>query len=133
MFRSDASGAPRSTAPVTVQLAASAHAEPLPNNPWRASRLQQGLKRAIAIAISTVLLCMLSPMLLSIALCVACSVGFPVIYRQRRVGRNGKSFLFFKYRSMRHGADRALEKHLRSSAAAQSEWDAFRTSPPIRA
>nr|WP_251010750.1 sugar transferase [Variovorax paradoxus] len=64
-------------------------------------------------------------MLLTIAVSVVCSAGFPVIYRQRWLGREGRPFMFLKFRSMRNGADRALEQHLRTSAAARSEWDAF--------
>lgn len=97
----------------------------MPVDPWRAGRLHRGVKRAMDIAISAALLILLAPLLLVIALSVGCSTGLPVIYKQRRIGRDGQAFMFFKFRSMKQGADRALEQHLRTSAAAQTEWEAF--------
>lgn len=98
--RSDASGAPRCTASPTVPPALT-QAATLPVHPWRASPLQQGVKRGMDIVISAVLLVVLSPLLLAIAL------------------------MFLKFRSMRQGADRVLEQHLRASPAAQTEWSVF--------
>ena len=124
MFRSDATGSPRPTAthPSPAQYGQPA---PMAVNPRRESRFHRKTKRALDITVSAGLLLFLSPLLLTIALSVVCSAGFPVIYRQRRLGREGRPFMFLKFRSMRNGADRALEQHLRTSAAARSEWDAF--------
>jgi lipopolysaccharide/colanic/teichoic acid biosynthesis glycosyltransferase len=77
------------------------------------------------IVLALALLIVLAPVLLAIAVCVACSSGFPVIYRQRRIGRAGKPFTFFKFRSMCRDADRVLDQHLRASAAARTEWGDF--------
>ena len=49
------------------------------------------------------------PMLLLIALAVALTSRGPVLYRQERVGRNGRTFPMYKFRSMRVGADREVE------------------------
>jgi exopolysaccharide production protein ExoY len=97
----------------------------MPANPRRDSRLHRGVKRALDIVIAAGLLLLLSPLLLAVALCVACSSGLPLIYTQKRLGYQGRSFRFFKFRSMRNGADRALEQHLRASPSARGEWNAF--------
>ncbi len=124
MFRSDASGAPR---PFASPPPAPEHAKaaPLSANPRRDSTFHRSVKRALDIVIAAGLLLLLSPLLLAIALCVAFSSGLPLIYTQKRLGYQGRPFRFFKFRSMRNGADRALEQHLRASPSARGEWNAF--------
>ena len=46
---------------------------------------------------------LLGPLLLAIGLAVALADGFPVVFRQTRVGRNGARFSLLKFRSMRTG------------------------------
>ncbi|MCB7136940.1 sugar transferase [Cellulosimicrobium marinum] len=54
------------------------------------------------------LVLLLLPVLLVVALAVRCTSRGPVLYRQERVGRNGRTFPMFKFRSMREGADREV-------------------------
>jgi exopolysaccharide biosynthesis polyprenyl glycosylphosphotransferase len=49
---------------------------------------------------SFVLIIALSPFLLAIALSIRLNDGGPVIYRQCRIGRNGRSFRIWKFRTM---------------------------------
>ncbi len=65
----------------------------------------RALKRSSDIVISLALLVLLSPLFAAIAIAVALDSGFPVIYRQRRVGRGGDPFEMFKFRSMYRDAD----------------------------
>jgi exopolysaccharide production protein ExoY len=58
------------------------------------------LKRVIDIAISGALLVLLSPILGMVALAVWLSSPGPIFYRERRVGRFGKHFTIYKFRSM---------------------------------
>ncbi len=59
------------------------------------------LKRAMDITLSGLALVVLSPVLLVIAILVKLSSKGPVLYRSQRVGREGRLFPFFKFRSMR--------------------------------
>jgi lipopolysaccharide/colanic/teichoic acid biosynthesis glycosyltransferase len=58
------------------------------------------IKPVLDQMLAAVLLALLAPMLLVIAAAVRRSLGAPVIYRQTRVGREGKPFTLLKFRSM---------------------------------
>jgi exopolysaccharide biosynthesis polyprenyl glycosylphosphotransferase len=59
--------------------------------------IKHGLDRVFAL----VLLVLLSPVILLSALAVRLTSRGPVLFRQRRIGRDGKSFDLYKFRSMR--------------------------------
>jgi len=67
-------------------------------------RLVLWLKRTIDILMSVVGLIVASPIMLLVALAIVIDSGFPVFYRQARVGRNAKCFQILKFRSMRNVA-----------------------------
>lgn len=58
------------------------------------------LKRFIDIGIAGSLLILLSPIMLIVALAIRREDGGPALFRQHRVGRNGKLFTIYKFRSM---------------------------------
>ncbi|MEZ4945836.1 MAG: sugar transferase [Cyclobacteriaceae bacterium] len=66
-------------------------------------------KRAFDILVSSTLLIILSPMMLLIALIIRLESKGPVIYRSKRAGFGYKVFDFYKFRSMRTGADKELK------------------------
>ena len=57
-------------------------------------------KRTFDVVITTVGLIVISPLLLAIAAAIKLQDGGPVIFRQTRVGRGGKHFTMYKFRSM---------------------------------
>ena len=57
-------------------------------------------KRALDLALGTLALCVLSPLMILIALCISIESGFPIFFRQERVGRNGTTFVMYKFRTM---------------------------------
>jgi O-antigen biosynthesis protein WbqP len=57
-------------------------------------------KRAFDIFFSLAALLILSPLLLIVALLIKVFDSGPVIFRQRRIGRHGEPFIFYKFRSM---------------------------------
>jgi exopolysaccharide biosynthesis polyprenyl glycosylphosphotransferase len=65
-------------------------------------------KRVLDVVGSIVLLALLSPLLLVIALIVKFSSPGPIIYKQKRVGKGGVEFPFYKFRSMYKDADKRL-------------------------
>ena len=62
---------------------------------------QFAVKHAFDRIFALVLLVVLAPVLLCVAVAVALSSPGPVLFRQRRVGRDGKIFDLYKFRSMR--------------------------------
>jgi exopolysaccharide biosynthesis polyprenyl glycosylphosphotransferase len=62
---------------------------------------QFAIKHALDRVVAFVLLVILLPVMLLTALAVRLSSTGPVVFRQRRVGRDGKDFDLYKFRSMR--------------------------------
>lgn len=58
------------------------------------------IKRMFDIIITSAALILLSPLFLLVAVCIKLSSRGPVIYKQIRIGKNGKPFEFYKFRSM---------------------------------
>ena len=62
------------------------------------------VKRSFDIAVSLLMLIALSPIMLIIAIAIKCDSKGSVIFKQKRMGRNGKTFYCYKFRSMRTDA-----------------------------
>lgn len=62
-------------------------------------------KRAIDLAGSAVGMLLLSPVLFAVAILVKLTSPGPALYAQTRLGRNGRPFKFYKFRTMVNGAD----------------------------
>lgn len=65
-------------------------------------------KRIIDVLGSLTLLILLSPVLAVTAVLIARQDGFPVLFRQERVGKDGRPFRILKFRTMQHGAEARL-------------------------
>jgi exopolysaccharide biosynthesis polyprenyl glycosylphosphotransferase len=61
---------------------------------------QRLVKRAFDIAVSATVLVLIAPVLLLIALAIKLDTPGPVLFKQLRVGENGKLFRMYKFRSM---------------------------------
>jgi lipopolysaccharide/colanic/teichoic acid biosynthesis glycosyltransferase len=60
-------------------------------------------KRAVDLAVTFVLLVLLAPLLLAVALLIRFDSQGPALFVQKRVGRDGKIFEIFKFRTMHIG------------------------------
>ncbi len=61
---------------------------------------QRLVKRLIDVSVAALMLVALSPLYLYIALRVRLSSPGPVLFRQERIGKDGKPFVIYKFRSM---------------------------------
>ena len=66
------------------------------------------LKRGIDLAIGSAMLVLFSPVLLVSALLILLDSGRPVLFRQRRAGKDGVPFTMLKFRTMVQGAEEQL-------------------------
>lgn len=66
------------------------------SSPWVVS----GLRRVFDVAVATTALILLLPLILCAAVIVRLDSRGPIFFRQRRMGRNGKEFTLYKFRSM---------------------------------
>jgi lipopolysaccharide/colanic/teichoic acid biosynthesis glycosyltransferase len=73
---------------------------------------QRAGKRIMDITIAMVAIALLSVFLLATSLAVGLTSRGPVFYKQTRVGRGGKEFTLWKFRSMRRGAHAEKEQLL---------------------
>jgi lipopolysaccharide/colanic/teichoic acid biosynthesis glycosyltransferase len=76
-----------------------------------ASRQWPGwVKRTLDVLVATGLLLSLLPVLLVVALLVWASSPGPVLFRQARVGKDGRCFTLYKFRTMVHGSDPSIHR-----------------------
>lgn len=66
------------------------------------------MKRAMDVFVSALLLILLSPLLLGVALWILLDDGRPVLFRQRRAGKDGEPFTMVKFRTMVTDAEQRL-------------------------
>jgi len=79
------------------------HFETPPGDRWELS-----LKRGLDVCFSLILMVLLAPIFLVIALAVRFSSRGPIFFIQRRVGRSGRFFNLYKFRSMVEDAESQL-------------------------
>lgn len=68
------------------------------------------LKRGMDLVIASFLFVLLSPVLLVSSLLILLDSGRPVLFRQRRSGKDGKPFTMLKFRTMVQGAEEQLSE-----------------------
>jgi len=81
----------------------SLHREPIPQN-------KLFLKRIIDITLSSMALLLASPVLLLIAIAIKLDSRGPAFYCAQRVGKKGRKFVFYKFRTMVVDADQQKER-----------------------
>lgn len=67
--------------------------------------LQLGIKRGMDVLFALLTLVVLSGVLLSISLAIKLDSKGPVLFKQERLGKNGKAFHIYKFRTMIVGAE----------------------------
>jgi len=70
------------------------------------SQVRDALKRTFDLTVCSILLFIASPFMVLTALLVFLEDGAPVLFKQTRVGINGKAFTLYKFRSMRKDAEK---------------------------
>lgn len=73
---------------------------------FRQGAARTTVKRIFDVVAASILLILFSPLMLLTALLIVIEDGFPILYRQERVGLNGRLFNVIKFRSMRRDAEK---------------------------
>ncbi|MGN1112229.1 MAG: sugar transferase [Acutalibacteraceae bacterium] len=68
--------------------------------------LYRFIKRAFDVVSTSVVLILFSPVFLIVSILIKADDKGPVIFKHNRIGKNGKAFGVYKFRSMKDGADK---------------------------
>jgi exopolysaccharide biosynthesis polyprenyl glycosylphosphotransferase len=88
-------------------------------------------KRLLDVAGSLAALLLFSPIILLAALAIFIDSGWPVIFSQRRVGRDGKLFTLYKFRSMTTDAETRLPEVLANNHITDGPTFKWKNDPRI--
>lgn len=85
------------------------------------------IKRTMDIIVASIALLLLLPILIGAAIMLKVEgQGGSIFYGGKRIGRNGKKFSCWKFRSMEPNSDHLLEELLANDAQAKADWDIYR-------
>jgi lipopolysaccharide/colanic/teichoic acid biosynthesis glycosyltransferase len=112
---------------VTDHAARAALREVAPCPPY--SRNQWRIKRALDVLLVSFLSVVLLLPMLVIALLIAIDSPGPVLFRQRRVGRDGQLFTMWKFRSMVRGAEGMADELI--GASRDPQWLDLERDPRV--
>src|SRR5207245_1097121 len=83
------------------------------------------LKRIFDFLFSLLFLLLFSPIFLIVALLIKSTSQGSVFYSHERIGRGGKKFLCYKFRTMHKNADQILKELLKKNPEMEREWRSF--------
>ncbi|MGC9336096.1 MAG: sugar transferase, partial [Anaerolineae bacterium] len=75
--------------------------------------VERKVKRAFDLVVSTAILILTLPLMSLIALAIRLDSKGPILFKQQRVGENGRLFWMLKFRSMVEGAEKQRDRALR--------------------
>ncbi len=81
-------------------------------------------KRCFDLLFSSFILLISFPFMLAIVTLIKCTSKGPILYYHDRIGRGGKLFRCYKFRTMRVDADKRLKQLLKTDPQLKAEWDA---------
>jgi Undecaprenyl-phosphate galactose phosphotransferase WbaP len=84
-----------------------------------------GIKRLMDILFVMFGGILILPFLLIIALLIKVTSSGPVLYKHKRLGKNGKPFYAYKFRTMKKNAEQLLDELLKSDPAIREEWEKY--------
>ena len=77
------------------------------------------------LVITTVGIILILPILIAIAIFIRLDSKGPIVYGQRRIGKGGREFTAWKFRTMVKGADAALMRYLDGDPERRREWELY--------
>ncbi|MGQ9557384.1 MAG: undecaprenyl-phosphate galactose phosphotransferase WbaP [Desulfurispora sp.] len=91
-----------------------------------ASPVNAFLKRAFDLAVGSIILLLVSPVMLLVAGSIKLDSPGPVFYISPRLGRGGRPFNCYKFRTMHLDNETILQAYLQNNHQARQEWEKYR-------
>lgn len=79
-------------------------------------------KRTFDLALALLIFPVVGVLIAIIGAAIAISTPGPIFFRHLRIGRHGRPFYIWKFRTMRADSERLLAEHLQRNPAACDEW-----------
>ena len=83
------------------------------------------IKRFFDVIVGSILCIPIIPIIAAISLCIKLDSKGAVFFNAQRIGKRGKTFTCYKFRSMHLDSQRILEEYLARYPEAKREWDTF--------
>ncbi|RGI57138.1 sugar transferase [Klebsiella pneumoniae] len=84
-------------------------------------------KRCFDYLVSALLIVIVSPVILFVAVVIKITSKGPVLYCQKRVGKYGKEFNMYKFRTMVINAEAILQDKINKDADFRAEWEKYQS------
>jgi len=97
--------------------------------PLRHSRWQLKVKRLVDVVVAALTLVLLAPVFAVIALLIKLETPGPALYSDRRLGKGGRVFKCFKFRTMFADSEAILQAHLERDPEARQRWASYKKLP----
>jgi len=107
---------------VADPIAANVDSIPVPAYAQRHGIYRFGLKRIFDLALVLLAAPIVLPFIAILAVVIAAD-GHSPFFRQERVGKDGRRFTMWKFRTMVPNAEELLERHLAENSDARLEWE----------
>lgn len=88
-------------------------------------RRNRVIKRFFDVIVGSILCIPLIPILALISLCIKFDSKGSIFFNAQRIGKKGKTFTCYKFRSMHRNSQRILEEYLARYPEAKREWNTF--------
>jgi len=83
------------------------------------------IKTVFDLVLSLIFLIILIPLMLLLALAIKIDSRGPVFFKDTRIGKNGRKFVCYKFRTMYPDADNILKKYLAIHPKAREQWNRY--------
>ncbi|PXW97071.1 Undecaprenyl-phosphate galactose phosphotransferase WbaP [Sphaerotilus hippei] len=87
------------------------------------TKIEHFFKRTFDVVGVLAILALFAPLMIAVALAVRLTTGKQIIYGHTRLGRGGREFKCYKFRSMVTNSEQVLKELLATDPAARAEWD----------
>ncbi|MEI7668224.1 MAG: sugar transferase, partial [Erysipelotrichaceae bacterium] len=74
--------------------------------------MYSAIKRGVDIILSLLGMLILSPLFLILMIAIKIDSEGPILFKQKRIGKHKKTFMIYKFRTMRHDTPKDIPTHL---------------------